>query len=340
VPALLALVVREAFSPTEAGGAFIGATAWFGLTTGLRRALFSNEAGQGTSPIAHSAAKTNEPVREGVVAGLEPFIDTCLVCTLTALVILVTGTWNREAAGDFGGEIALVRAEDGIVSVEADTALENLPELPAPDVWTVGNSFFLVAEVEQTSGDTGSRLVRVPGTLVDDGEGGLVIEWGSLSGPAADGATLVSKGVYRDLVGAALTGLAYDRAIPGLGKWLVTAACWLFAISTLISWAYYGEQGIIYLFGDRAVTPYKLVFCLATVVVTLPNFIRTDTQLGNLADLGTGVMLVANVPIILAMGYQAMNAFNDYFSRMRSGTMNPPHKLPPFTDVVEGRDVD
>ncbi len=61
----------------------------------MKRAIFSNEAGQGTSPIAHSAAKTDEPVREAVVAGLEPFIDTIVVCTLTALVIIVTGTWNR-----------------------------------------------------------------------------------------------------------------------------------------------------------------------------------------------------------------------------------------------------
>ncbi|RUL86442.1 alanine/glycine:cation symporter family protein [Tautonia sociabilis] len=340
VPALLAMVVREAFNPTEAGGAFLGATAWFGLTTGLRRALFSNEAGQGTSPIAHSAAKTNEPVREGVVAGLEPFIDTCLVCTLTALVILVTGTWNREAAGPFEGQIALVEGADGSLEVLADTSIESLPDLPAPDRWTEGNSFFLVAEVAETSGDTGSNLVRVPGTVVSDGNGGLRISWGDLPAEASDGATLVDTGVYRDLVGAALTGLAFDRAVPGLGKWLVTAACWLFAISTLISWAYYGEQGIVYLFSEKAVPAYKVVFCLATVVVTLPNFIRTDTQLGNLADLGTGVMLVANVPIILAMSYQAMNAFNDYFRRMRLGEMEGPHEAPPIIDVVEGRDVE
>ena len=152
VPALLAMVVREAFSPTEGAGAFLGATAWFGLTTGLRRALFSNEAGQGTSPIAHSAAKTDEPVREGVVAGLEPFIDTCLVCTLTALVILVTGTWNREPAGDFGTPIALV---DG--KVVASTDLGDLPELPAPDSWGEGNTFFLLAEAVEVSGETGGR---------------------------------------------------------------------------------------------------------------------------------------------------------------------------------------
>ena len=345
VPALLALVVREAFSPTEATGAFVGATAWFGLTTGLRRALFSNEAGQGTSPIAHSAAKTDEPVREGVVAGLEPFIDTCLVCTLTALVILVTGTWNRPPAGEFVGEIVLVEGPDGRLTIEASVEIENLPELPAPNRWLDGNKFFLLAEVEETSSDTGSRFIKVPGTVravkaEGNDQGTLVIEWGNLPNEALDGARLMGKGVYAEVVGAALTGLAFDRAIPGLGMWLVTAASWLFAVSTLISWAYYGEQGVIYLFGERAVLPYKFVFCLATVVVTIPNFVTTADDLGNLSDLGTGVMLCANVPIILVMGYQAIAAFNDYFTRLRSGAMAPGHVAPPITDVIEGRDVE
>ncbi len=65
---------------------------------GMQRALFSNEAGQGSAPIAHSAAKTDEPVREGIVAGLEPFIDTLCVCTITGLVILLSGAWNRPPA--------------------------------------------------------------------------------------------------------------------------------------------------------------------------------------------------------------------------------------------------
>jgi AGCS family alanine or glycine:cation symporter len=64
---------------------------------GMQRALFSNEAGQGSSPVAHSAAKTKEPIREGVVAGLEPFVDTIVVCTMSALVILISGVWNRPA---------------------------------------------------------------------------------------------------------------------------------------------------------------------------------------------------------------------------------------------------
>ena len=82
-------------------GAFIGGTAGYAFLFGMKRALFSNEAGQGSSPIAHSAAKTNEPIREAVVAGLEPFIDTIVVCTFTALVILSTGIWNRAPEASF-----------------------------------------------------------------------------------------------------------------------------------------------------------------------------------------------------------------------------------------------
>lgn len=363
VPDLLWSVVAEAFTPSSAGGAFLGATAWYGLTTGLRRALFSNEAGQGTSPIAHSAAKTDEPVREGVVAGLEPFIDTCLVCTLTALVILATGAWNRESNGEFDGEVRLVKVVDeqpggnGEVrwSVEASDELERLPDLPAPDTWEIGNGLFLLAEVpDNERRDQGSNRVRVSATIVSPATNGAAppgstskaIAWEDVVLNPRDWQSppeelvLIDRGVFRDFTGAALTGHAYDRAIPGLGKYLVTLACWLFAISTLISWSYYGEQGIVFLFGLRAVTAYKVIFCLATVVASIPQFIQTDAQLGNLADLGTGCMLFANVPIMLAMGYQAIHAFNDYFGRLRSGQMEPSHEAPPITDVVEGRDVE
>src|SRR5690625_4863623 len=90
------VIFQNAFNP-EAGilgagsGAFI-----FTLTYGVQRGLFSNEAGQGSAPIAHSAAKTDEPVSEGSVALLEPFIDTLVICTITALVIIVTGAWQER----------------------------------------------------------------------------------------------------------------------------------------------------------------------------------------------------------------------------------------------------
>lgn len=336
VPLLLEDVVKEAFSASTAGGAFLGASAWFGLTTGLRRALFSNEAGQGTSPIAHSAAKTREPVREGIVAGLEPFVDTCLVCTLTALVILSTGTWNRAADGTFGGDIQVVQASDGKWKIEGSTDASLLPVLPAPDVWTAGNSFFLLGETESVNPKTNSKLTKILGELKADSSsaGGLKIEWHELSEKVT---LLPDKGIFRDLLGASLTGLAYDRAIPGLGKYMVTAACWLFAYSTLISWSYYGETASVFMFGRWAIMPYRMIYCFCTAVVTLPGVIKTDTDLGNLSDIGTGFMLVANVPIILLMSPRAMKAIREYFRKLDSGTFGTGGDARPLVDVVEGR---
>ncbi len=336
VPVLLNQVVTEAFAPTTSQGAFLGATAWFGLTTGLRRALFSNEAGQGTSPIAHAAARTSEPVREGIVAGLEPFVDTCLVCTLTALVILSTNTWNRDADGPFGGPIEIARNGD-TWSVAGSTDPAHLPPLPAPDVWAPGNAFFLIAEVPQESATTGTRLAKVKGKLAADPKtsGQLTIVWDT----PPEGAVLqAGNGVYRDLVGASLTGLAYDRAIPGLGKYLVTAACWLFAFSTLISWSFYGETATVFLFGRWAAMPFRVVYCLATAAITLPGMIETDTDLGNLSDLGTGFMLAANVPIILIMSPIAIRAIRDYFQRLDKGAFGPGHEADSIVEMVEDRE--
>src|SRR5690606_23584890 len=109
IPAMVVLIFTDAFSPSEGAGAFIGGTAGYGFLKGMQRAFFSNEAGQGSAPIAHSAAKTDEPVREGVVAGLEPFIDTLVVCSITGLVILLSGEWNRDPALGYAERPAIER---------------------------------------------------------------------------------------------------------------------------------------------------------------------------------------------------------------------------------------
>jgi len=94
IPHGLATILREAFSWKAGAGGFVGV-----LIQGFRRAAFSNEAGTGSSAIVHSAARTDEPVREGMVALLEPFVDTVIICTMTGLVVVVTGAWNEPAAG-------------------------------------------------------------------------------------------------------------------------------------------------------------------------------------------------------------------------------------------------
>ncbi len=387
IPNMLKLIVVSAFTPAEAGGAFLGGTAGYAFLWGMKRALFSSESGQGSAPIAHSAAKTNEPVREGVVSGLEPFIDTIVVCTLTTLVILLSGAWNREAEATFDSmpalenaraltvqegtrsrtihgvligesesEVAFLNGETGpgepaykvwprsaVVALGTDSSrwvprTEGVPEKTAEarrisGAWRAGNTVFMVVHGDHDS-RTGRDLHRLRG-LVQDVNGTLRIAWAPYSSPNEP--RLDSPGLYNDFVGAALTGHAFDRVMPGLGMWLVTIACWLFAVSTMISWAYYGEQGIVYLVGNGGVMLYKVCYCALIIISTL-GFIRTDAQLDSWTALGTGVMLFANIPIMLIFGSQAMKAYHTYIGKLKRGEFVG-HPYPKPLDVVEGKDV-
>lgn len=329
LPGMLALIFRSAFAPAEASGAFIGGTAAYAFLFGMKRALFSNEAGQGSSPIAHSAAKTDEPVREAVVAGLEPFIDTIIVCTFTALVILATGVWSRGPDALYDAPPAVQAVGDGTWTLETREA-----PLVGDTPWLDGDPVYTVL-VAQDNKSTGTNLHRLDGVvhLVD---GRPVIAWDSFSGPTAP--VLRDTGIYASYAGATLTARAFDTAQPGLGKWLVTVSVWLFAVSTMISWSYYGEQGMIYLAGQRSVLPYKIVYCALIIVATM-GLLKTDVELDNLTGFGTGVMLFVNIPIMLLFGSQAMRAYHDYVARLKAGQMGPDHPKPPIEDVVSGRNL-
>lgn len=98
IPAAFSLIFHDAFTGSAAAGGFVGSTIIMTMVWGVRRGLFSNEAGQGSAPIAHAAARTEYPAREGLVASLEPLVDTLIICTLTALVIITTGTWQSDAS--------------------------------------------------------------------------------------------------------------------------------------------------------------------------------------------------------------------------------------------------
>jgi AGCS family alanine or glycine:cation symporter len=95
----------------------------------------------------------------------------------------------------------------------------------------------------------------------------------------------------------------------------------------------------VFLIGERAVLTYKLLYC-GLIVVATTGFIRTDVELDNLTSLGTGVMLLANIPIIWIFGKQTMRAYHDYVGRLKSGKMGPGHAAPPLDEVISGRDVD
>jgi alanine or glycine:cation symporter, AGCS family len=330
---MFGLIFRSAFSPVDAGGAFIGGTVGFAFMQGMKRALFSNEAGQGSAPIAHAAAKTDQAAREGIVGGIGPFVDTLMICTLTALVILSTGTWDRDAIGPLTGGMELVQVADADVPtwrVEASTDVASLPESRYFDSWQVEANFYVVAEFEgATHIESGAQRLMVKGEVAEvgnpSGEGlaQLAIVWEDLEfgpedweGEPTSFRLLDDTGVHRAYDGASLTGHAFDRQFPGLGKWLVTLAAWLFAISTMISWSYYGEQGMIYMVGKRGVLPYKIGFLLLAIVATN---IDDAGDMIILMDLGTGAMLWANISIVLGLGFLAVKELNIYGRRLKAG---------------------
>jgi AGCS family alanine or glycine:cation symporter len=311
IPDVLRMIVTHAFAPQEAQGAFLGGAFGWAFLVGMRRALFSNEAGQGSAPIAHSAARTDEPVREGVVAGLEPFVDTLVVCTITALVILLSGMWNRgpDLPLDASRLPAVVDLGDGRYTLESTPI-----ETDSPD-WREGHGAFAV--VRGGENDTlRSDRHRLAGVVERSADGGLAVRWETFDSPVRP--EIAEPGLYRDYKGATLTAKAFDSVLDGLGFWIVPAVAWLFAFSTIISWSYYGEQGSVYLFGERSVLAYRIGYCLLIPVATSP-LIRTDAELDSISSLGTGVMLFANIPIMLIFGREAMRAYHGYMRRLDRG---------------------
>lgn len=367
IPELFVLIVRMGLGLEEASatGAFLGGTLGSAFIWGVKRALFSSEAGQGSAPIAHAAAKCDEPVREGVVAGLEPFIDTIVVCTVTALVLLATGAWNREPAAIFA-DMDQVR----IVAVDADgdgvqdttsggvplwtVSTPALPEI-SPEArgfgsrprWQVDKAVFMVVEGNDTVESQGTNRRKIFGKIVAgvDDVDERHVAWSQVAGD--EGAytgelppRLIDGHVYMNYAGAALTAHAFDRMHYGLGIAIVVIASWLFAISTMISWSYYGEKGVVYLFGDKVpvVMGYRLMYCVLVFVSTLP-FIKSDAELDMWTTLGLGAMLVVNIPIMLLFGIPAMKAYHTYLKKLDSGKF-PTRETPSFTDVVSGKDVE
>lgn len=308
IPAILQLIVTSAFRPAEAQQAFLGGSLGWAFLKGMQRALFSNEAGQGSSPIAHSAVRTDEPVSEGVVAGLEPFIDTLVVCTVTALVLLSSGIWNRSPDLQLEGEPRIVETTAGSWSL---TGLR--PAAGDDRDLRDGEPICMIVSGDSNA-STGNRLHRWSGRIDRSDRAAARITWDVLESRAPP--SLVSDGAYYEYKGATLTARAFDRVVGGLGGWLVPLTAWLFAISTIISWSYYGEQAVVYLLQKRAVRPYRWLYCGLILVSTTP-LISSEVELDSLSTLGTGVMLAVNLPLMLVFGRQAMRAQRAYRQRLK-----------------------
>jgi AGCS family alanine or glycine:cation symporter len=213
IPAAFSTIFNHALNPWAVGGAAVGeAIRW-----GVARGLFSNEAGLGSSPMAHAAARTNEPVREGLVAMLEPFIDTLIICTMTGLVIVVTGVFAESSDS---------------------------------------------------------------------------------------------------LMGAALTAHAFSSSLGDAGAWVVGIGLTLFAFSTIIAWSYYGDRSAYFLFGERAVLPYRVIYTLLVVIGA-----AVPLQLvWNIADITNILMALPNLLGLVLLAGLVKKLKDNYFSRPQEKT--------------------
>ena len=271
-----AAVFQDAFTGSAAAGGFLGATFAYAFNRGVNRGLFSNEAGQGSAAVAHAAARTDEPVSEGMVSILEPFLDTLVICTLTGLVILSSGVWTEKfdtAFAEFDTEyLSGEYSEADPEQVRALFAHLNFGTPEESGVTPFTGTVHIAGGRADLAGITvlHNRSIAEDMRFTRNGEpftGSLEIENGRQSGTDVEvrGRSLLHS--------VPLTAEAFKRSFFGeFGQYAVTIGLVLFAFSTAIAWSYYGDRAMTFLFGTRAVLPYRLVyvvgFFLATVVDT------------------------------------------------------------------------
>jgi AGCS family alanine or glycine:cation symporter len=274
----------------------------------VRRGLFSNEAGQGSAPIAHAAAKTDEPVSEGVVALLEPFIDTIVICTLTGLVVIMTAVWSEKHPTELtlsSGDISYV-AEDAEGRIRATgTPAEIRVEDGYPVATGLGEAQFawhdasvdrFFADHEQTRPFTG--VIRPSAGLAVTANGD---ELRSLWGDAVE-------------TGAPLTIMGFEKGlarIPGLGGWIVMMGVILFAVSTAIAWSYYGDRCANYIFGPRAILPYRMVY----VIMHFVGAVVPLAALWDLGDVFLAIVILPNLLALLLLSGKVVEMSKSYFER-------------------------
>ncbi|MEC7413211.1 MAG: sodium:alanine symporter family protein [Pseudomonadota bacterium] len=316
VPSFVA-VFENAFTGSAAAGGFLGASFAYAFNRGVNRGLYSNEAGQGSAPIAHASARTKEPVAEGMVSILEPFIDTLLICTLTGLVILSSGVWKEKYETEFSAfdtEIVLGVYDDAN-SAHVQQLSAHLDLVP-PENDPVKRYSGLVEAVDGRL-DLSSITVLHNRSIAEDVRvsregalysGSLRVEQGSIVD-----ATLSLSGKSL-LHSVPLTAQAFSSSFLGVyGEYLVTVGLVLFAFSTAIAWSYYGDRAIVYLVGTRWVMPYRVMYVGGFFVATI-----ADTSLiWLISAITVALMTLPNLIGIMMMRKEVKQMTQGYWQRIQ-----------------------
>ena len=301
-----ALIFQEAFSPSAGvAGTGIGALL-VTMNWGVNRGLFSNEAGQGSAPIAHAAAKTDEPVSEGVVGLVEPFIDTIVIVTMTALVIVMTGVWNEKVPSELtmdGGDVTYV-IDHGDSTFDEGSAPTEIRVDNGTQLTTAGEAAFAWHDVIVDRFYTDeAQTIAFTGTI-DPG----------VEAVGDDGTTYTV--LYADAPegGAPLTMLGFRRGLSKIGDfghYIVLVSVLLFGISTAIAWSYYGDRCATYLLGPKAVMPYKVVY----VLMHIAGALIAPAVAWDLGDIFLGIVILPNLLALILLSGNVREMMDGYFER-------------------------
>lgn len=318
IPSFFA-IVGDIFTGSAAVGGFLGASISYAFDRGVNRGLFSNEAGQGSAPIAHASAKADEPVSEGMVSILEPFIDTIIICTITGLVILSSGVWNQKFENEFERSATTVVA--GSYSDKNEADIEQLFYFLDKDNKDKSNVQLFNGEIEVINGDVISDDFSIihARSIAEDVKffvGGKHNFTGSIK--VSDGVieddSIIVKG--KSLIhSAALTTKAFTKGFFGdYGQYIVSIGLLLFAFSTAIAWSYYGDRAITYLLGSRAVMPYRVFYCAGFFWASFSD----TTLVWNLAAVAIVVMTLPNLFGIFLLRNEMKQTVNQYWDDFKA----------------------
>ena len=301
-------IFSQIFSGSSAVGGFLGASFSYAINRGVNRGLYSNEAGQGSAPIAHASAKTNEPVSEGLVAILEPFIDTIIICTITGLVLLSSGVWNEKHHNKFA--FADLEVLDRVYNEEIKEDVQSLYE-HLNKIKTINklNGTLTVNEgkIEENISLLHARSIAEDVVIYDDKREYFSGFLNVIDGKIQNNVSVEGKSLVHS---APLTQIAFDRGFFGnYGNYIVSIGLLLFAFSTAIAWSYYGDRAMTYLFGAKSVVYYRIVYVIGFFIASFAD----TTIIWNVSLITIALMTIPNLIGLLWLRKEVKSTVKDYW---------------------------
>jgi len=311
IPSFISLF-STVFTGTAAIGGFMGASVSFAINRGVNRGLFSNESGQGSAPIAHSAARAPEPVSEGMVAILEPFVDTIIICMLTGMVILSSGVWTEKIENQFQSAdmIFLGQKYDESVADQKQAVMDHIRNGKTLPLFN-GKIEVVEGSMITPISLISSRSLAEDIKFVDNKNpfsGEIEVIKGKWQ-PASSSITVIGKSLVHS---APLTTIAFERSILGRwGRYIVSIGLLLFAFSTAISWSYYGDRAVTYLVGSKYVIYYRIVYVITFFIAAF-----TDTTIiWSLSYITIALMTVPNLIGLWILRKEIKGAIAEYWDQ-------------------------